>query len=188
MAETISNKLDVPYDIILVKKLRAQYNEELAIGAIMEDGSMYLNHDIINSLDISKDYIEEEKTTQMKEISLRNKMYQPFSNFVNLNEKKNAVNKIINDKIVIVVDDGAASGATLMVLLKWLKEKNPKKVIVATTVVHKETIKLLKTETKDIETIITPSRNFKNVSQYYQDFTQITYEQVIETLKQRKQQ
>ncbi len=127
MAETISNKLHIPYDIILVKKLRAPHDEELAIGAIIEDGYLYLNDNIINSLNISKDYIEEEKTKQIEEIRLKNKLYQPYSNFVNFSEKKNAINKIISNKTVIVVDDGSASGATLIVLLKWLKEKNTKK-------------------------------------------------------------
>ena len=110
----------------------------MAIGAIIEDGYMYLNDNIINSLNISKDYIEEEKAKQIEEISLRNKLYQPYSNFVNFSEKKNAINKIISNKTVIVVDDGAASGATLIVLLKWLKEKNPKKIIVAITVLLKK--------------------------------------------------
>ena len=186
MAETISNKLHIPYDIILVKKLRAPHDEELAIGAIIEDGYLYLNDNVINSLNISKDYIEEEKAKQIEEIRLKNKLYQPYSNFVNFSEKKNAINKIISNKTVIVVDDGSASGATLIVLLKWLKEKNTKKVIVAITVAPKETIKLLKKETKDIETILTPSHNFKNVSQYYQDFTQITDEQVLKILKEKK--
>lgn len=185
MAETISNKLDVPYDIVLVKRLRAPNNEELAIGAIMEDGSMYLNKDLINSLNIPKEYIEEEKAKQMEDIRLRNKLYQHYSDFVTINKKKNTINNIIIDKTVIVVDDGAASGATLMVLLKWLKEKSPKEVIVAITVAPKDTIKLLKTETKRIEAIITPSHNFQNVSQYYKDFTQITHEQVIEILKSK---
>ena len=57
MAETISNKLHIPYDIILVKKLKATHDEELAIGAIIEDGYLYLNDNIINSLNISKGYI-----------------------------------------------------------------------------------------------------------------------------------
>ena len=185
MAETISNKLHVPYDIIIVKKLRVPMNKETAIGAIMEDNYVYLNDNIINSLNISEYYIEEEKSKQIEEIFFQNRLYQPYSNFVNLNEKENTINKLINDKTVIVVDDGAASGATIMVLLKWLKKKNPKKIIVAITVAPKNTIKLLKTETKDIETILMPSHNFKNVSQYYQDFTQITEEQVIQILKNK---
>jgi putative phosphoribosyl transferase len=186
IADTISSKLHVTYDIILARKLRAPYNEELAIGAIMEDGYMYLNENIINSLDISKDYIKKEKAIQMEEISLRNKLYQPYSEFTNFKKENGTYNKIINDKTIILADDGAASGATLMVLIKWLKEKNPKKIIVAITVAPKETIKLLKTETKSIETILSPSRNFKNVSQYYQDFTQITDEQVLKILKEKK--
>ena len=88
MAETISNKLHVPYDIIIVKKLRAPYDKEMAIGAIMEDGYVYLNESIIKSLNISKDYLEEEKSKQIGEINLRNELYRSYSTFVNLSEKK----------------------------------------------------------------------------------------------------
>ncbi|HET7644626.1 MAG TPA: phosphoribosyltransferase family protein [Nitrososphaeraceae archaeon] len=186
MAETMSNELHIPFDIILARKLRAPYDKEMAIGAIMEDGYVYLNNNIINSLNISKNYLEKEKINRIEEISSKNKLYQPYSSFINFCEKKNIINKIISNKIIIIVDDGAASGATLMVLLNWLKEKNPKKIIVAITVAPKETIKLLKKEAKDIETILAPSHNFKNVSQYYKDFPQITDEQVLKILKEKK--
>jgi predicted phosphoribosyltransferase len=186
MADVISNKLHITYDIIVVKKLQSPYGEELGIGAILENGFMYLDNSIINSLNISQEYIEQEKIKQIEEIRLRNKFYQPYSKFINLDENKDVINEMINNKTVIVVDDGAASGVTLKVLLKWLKEKNPFRIVVAITIAPQETIELLNKETKYIETILTPSYNFQNVSQYYQDFTQIADEQVINILKLRK--
>ncbi|MGD1837281.1 MAG: phosphoribosyltransferase [Nitrososphaeraceae archaeon] len=179
VAETISNRLNISYDIIFIKKLRIPHNEEMSFGAIMENGNIYLDKKIIDSLEISNEYILEEKIRQLNNINIRSKLYQSYIKFDDVKHN-------IKDKIVIIVDDGAASGATLMVLIKWLKENNVNHIFIGVPVVPKETINLLKKEVKKIETIISPSQNFENVSKYYHDFTQVTDEQVIEILCKKK--
>ena len=95
----------------------------------------------------------------------------------------------INDpeKTVILVDDGAASGATLIVAARWIKERKEhqfKKLIIAIPVAPKETVDILKKECDHLEIIAKPSlSNFHSVSQYYKDFNPITDEQVLEILK-----
>jgi len=126
----------------------------------MKDGTIYLNDFVINALGISSDYIEKEKEDQKNEINRREMLYR-------------IVNKEydIHNRTIILVDDGAATGATLITALKWIRKQNPKKIIVAITVAPKDVVKLLKKEADYVEVIISPSVfSFKSVEQYYRSF------------------
>jgi putative phosphoribosyl transferase len=93
---------------------------------------------------------------------------------------------------VVLADDGAATGATIIAAARWIKKKktttnNPKRLIIAIPVAPKQTKDLLKKEADHIEVITSPSTsNFKTVGQYYKDFNPITDEQVIQVMKNRK--
>jgi len=160
------------FDVIIPRRLGSPHNKELGIGAIMWDGTTVLNQDVICALKISPDYIEKEKEAQRNEIDRLRKLY-PI--------RKGA--KIV-DQIVILVDDGAATGATVSVALKWIGEHCPKKIIVALTVAPKETIKILKQKAELVETIISPkSSNFSCVEQYYRNFDPVSDNEVIQIME-----
>jgi predicted phosphoribosyltransferase len=97
------------------------------------------------------------------------------------------VSKIDSHSIVILVDDGIASGATSIVAVRWLKKHyDPKRIIVAATVAPKETVDILRNEADHIEIVAKPSlSNFQYVGQYYQNFAPVTDEQVIQIMKMR---
>ena len=161
------------FDIVIPCRLCAPNNRELGIGAIMKDGTIYLNDIVINALGISSEYIEKEKEEQKIEINRRETLYRVRNNEYNL-----------NNRTIILVDDGAATGATLMTALKWIRKQNPKKIIVAVTVAPKDTVKLLKKEAEYVEVIISPSVfRFKSVEQYYNNFQSVADEQVIEVME-----
>ena len=179
IASVIATKLDASLDIIIPRKLRAPHNEEVAIGSIMEEGMAYLSTDLVKTLDISSEYIEKEKAEQIEEIRRRTALYRQQQQ-----QQANLQSKSSSQSTVIIADDGAATGATIIIAARWIrKNHNPKKLIIAVPVVPKQVVKLLMNEADHVETITTPSTSsFKSVSQYYQDFTEVTDQQVIDIL------
>jgi putative phosphoribosyl transferase len=169
------------FDIIIPRKLGAPGNQEIAIGAIMmeeEDETSYLNEDLIKELDVSKEQIEKEKAIQIKEIKRRKTLYR--------NSKSDYD---IDNKIVILVDDGAATGATLIAAARWTRNhRNPKKLMIAIPISSKDTIEILKKECSIVVTGTTASSTsaFKSVAQFYQEFKQVDDEKVIEICKRNK--
>jgi predicted phosphoribosyltransferase len=176
-ADIVAKRLSTDkFDIIIARKLTDIDNKEQAIGAVMEDGTTYLDRELVKELSIPDDYIEKEKAYQIEEIKRRSSLFR---------RQRLDYNKI-NDKTTILVDDGAASGATLIVAAKWIRRKyNPKLLIIAVPVASKDTVKLLKQEADAIEVITTPSSTFTSVSQYYQIFDQVSEEQVITIMQNR---
>ncbi|HEU5120328.1 MAG TPA: phosphoribosyltransferase family protein [Candidatus Nitrosocosmicus sp.] len=161
------------FDIVIPRKLTAPNNHEIAIGAIMEDGNAFLNDDIITDLEVDREYLEKEKTRQLEEIKRRTISYRGLKKPIKL-----------QDQIVILVDDGAATGATIIAAARWIKRQGPKKVIMALPVTSKDTVELLKQECDHVVTGTTPSSViFKTVGQYYQEFCQVEDNQVIQVIR-----
>jgi predicted phosphoribosyltransferase len=184
MADIITKKLNISsFDIVIPRKLRAPYNPENSIGAIIQDFDTntietYLDKKFIDVIDIPSNYIEQETERQVNEINRRATFYG------------NSIQKEkIKNKLVILVDDGAASGATLIVSIRWIKKYNPKKIIIAITGASKDTIDLLNREegVDKVEALITPSaKKFYTVFQFYQNFEQVEDQTVVDILKTSK--
>jgi predicted phosphoribosyltransferase len=182
--DVIAQKLKASFNILIPRKISAPHNEELAIGAVMEDGTTYLNTELIRILNISQQYIDQVKSVQIEEIKRRRSLYQNKA----IDDYFSMTHDIIDQyKIVILADDGAATGATIIAAAKWIKGKNlPIQLIIATPIAPKEIVTRLKLEANHVEVIISPSTSrFKSVGQYYQSFEQITDEQVIEIMRRR---
>ncbi len=162
------------FDIVIPRKLGAPNNKELGIGAIMDKETVYLNEYVVKALRVSQDYIETEKESQIQEISRRSLLYRPKQNEYN-----------IKNKTIILVDDGAATGATLVVSARWIKKMNPKRIIIAIPVAPNETVELLKNEVDQVVTIlIPPTSNFTSVAQFYNNFEEITDDRVVKIMKE----
>jgi putative phosphoribosyl transferase len=181
IAEIIARKLSCGFDLLISKRLRAPHNEELAIGAITEDGTTYLNELVINELKISSEYIKNEILNQLEETKRLARIYNHENKFF---LEHNDISW--KNKTVIIVDDGAATGSTITAAIRSIrKTKNAKRLMVAIPILPKGTINLLKNEGIDhIEVITNPqNRNFTSIEQYYQNFDQVTDDQVLDTLK-----
>jgi putative phosphoribosyl transferase len=169
------------FDIVVPRKLTLGYDKEQAIGAIMEDGTLYINKQLINDFQVSPDYLETEKLEQIQEAKHRRALYcrKPIKDF----------NSFVKDKTVILVDDGAATGATIIAATRWIwkLESKPKRLIIAIPVAPKCTVKLLQKECNaEVEVVISPSLStFHSVEQYHQNFQQVTDAQVIRIMKDR---
>jgi putative phosphoribosyl transferase len=181
-ADIVAKKLSTNFfDIIVPKKLTHPDNKELAIGAIMEDGTCYINEQLTKDFQITSEYLEQEKLEQTEEIKCRVALYR--------NDLGKALATSLKDKTVILVDDGAATGATIIAAARWIRRlhNKPKVLIIAIPVAPKPTVMLLKKECDaEVEVIISPSAyTFRSVEQYHQSFEPITDDQVIRIMKDR---
>jgi predicted phosphoribosyltransferase len=175
VADPIAEKINADFDIIVPRKLRSPHNSENAIGAIMPDGLVYLDTSTPHSQDdnVSNEYINMEKSEQKKEMERRLSTYRPYSR-----EYK------IRDRIVIIVDDGIASGATMIAAVRWVRKQRPKQLIIAAPVAPKEVIKRLRSEADKIEVLRDPFE-FKAVEQYYQEFSPVSDDQIVRIARRR---
>ena len=181
MAEIIARKLSCNLDMIISKRLRAPHNEEIAIGAVVEDGTTYLNNTLIEELKISKEYIDKELSYQLQEIKRLSDMY--YRGKKTLLDGKSVT---VNDITIVIVDDGAATGSTIIATSRSLRKKyNPKCIIVAITVSPRSTVDLLRREGIDhVEVITSPSdNNFRAIEQFYQNFDQVSENEILDIVK-----
>ena len=180
MAEIIATKLSCNLDMMISKRLRAPHNEEVAIGAITEDGTTYLNETLIDELKISDEYINNEIFYQLQEIKRLTEMYyQGKETFM---DGKDITTK---DKTIVIVDDGAATGSTIMAAVRGLRKTyNPKRIIVAVAVSPKSTVNLLRSKGIDhVEVITSPvDSNFGSIEQFYQNFEQVSDNQILDII------
>ncbi|HUS59212.1 MAG TPA: phosphoribosyltransferase [Planctomycetota bacterium] len=168
----IAAKLRCDLDVIIVRKLGAPHNPELAIGSIMEGAEKpYLNGEIIAGLGVSADYISHETDRQRAEAERRAELYRagkPRSD--------------IKGRTVFLTDDGVATGATMFSSIRGVKLAGAGKVLVALPVGPRETIDELSEEVDYLVCLSTPAF-FGAVGRFYEDFSQTTDEEVVEILK-----
>ena len=168
IGDVIAKALGAKLDIIVSRKVGAPYNPELAIGAVMHDGSFFPNTDIIEAMNVPKKYIEQQVASELKEINRR------LVKFRGTKEYR------LEGKTVVLVDDGIATGATIFVTLQWLKRQNPKRLVVAIPVGPKDTIEKL---SRVAEVVVLDSPSFFNaVGEYYDTFEQVDDYRVIEIM------
>jgi predicted phosphoribosyltransferase len=181
MAEIIATKLSCNLDMMICKRLRAPHNEEIAIGAVAEDGTTYLNNTLIEKLKISDEYVDKESSYQLQEIKRLSEMY--YQGKKSLLDWNYIAGK---NKTIVIVDDGAATGSTIIAASRSLRKKyNPTFIIVAITVSPTSTIDLLRSESIDhVEVIISPNDgNFRSVEQFYQNFDQISDNEILDIIR-----
>ncbi len=168
------NRFANHFDIVIPRKLGAPNNKELGIGAVMDKDTVYLNEYVVKALRVPPDYIETEKELQIREIGRRSMLYRPKQEEYS-----------IKNKTIILVDDGAATGATLVVSARWIRKRNPKKIIIVIPVAPKETVDLLKSEVDEVVTILVPpTSNFTSVAQFYDNFEEITDDKVVKIMNE----
>lgn len=167
----IAHYLNVPLDIIIVRKIGFPGQPEFGIGAVSETGTAVLNELTISTYGVTKDYIEHEISRQKEDISRRVKLYRKGKRLPDL-----------QGKIVILVDDGVATGATMKAAIVTLKEEKLNKLIVALPVGHPDVADEIEQMVNEFICIETPV-DFMAVGAYYHDFTQVSDAEVIELLQ-----
>jgi putative phosphoribosyl transferase len=169
--DVIASALNAKLDIVVSRKVGAPYNSELAIGAVMHDGSFFPNSDIIERLCLPQEYIDEQISAQMKEIERRLRQFR-----ANKGQYYH-----IQGKTIVLVDDGIATGATIFAAIEWIRRQNPKELIVAVPVAPRDTVNKLRQMVDKVVVLHAPEL-FEAVGAFYQDFSQVGDDEVAEIM------
>ena len=169
MAKVIADELDGELDVVLVRKLRAPGNPEFAIGSVDESGWVYLA-DYAATVGANERYIEGEVSAQLETIRQRRAQYTPVRPPIDP-----------ASRVVIVVDDGLATGSTMISALHALRAKNPAELICAVPVAPPDTLEKVRGNADRVVCLSAPI-NFQAVGQFYRDFPQVADEEVIAIL------
>jgi putative phosphoribosyl transferase len=170
VAFEIANSLNAPLDICLVRKLGVPNHEELAMGAIATGGVRVLNYDVINSLGIDHKIIDEVTAKELRELERRDRAYRGDRP---LPEVKN--------RTVILVDDGIATGSTMLAAIAILQPQRPQRIVVAVPVAPPSTCEQLQAEVDEIVCLVMPESLYA-IGIWYEDFSQTTDAEVRELL------
>ncbi|MGH6944641.1 MAG: phosphoribosyltransferase [Geminicoccaceae bacterium] len=168
----IARELDAPLDLVLVRKIGAPMQPELAVGAVVDGDSpeSVLNRDVVEHLGVSARYLAEEGARQLEEIERRRKLY--------LAGRPRAE---IAGRTAIIVDDGIATGATMEAALRAVRRKAPKRLVLAVPVAPPDTIERLRPEVDEVVCLAMPER-FGAIGSFYGDFRQLDDDEVIRLL------
>jgi predicted phosphoribosyltransferase len=171
VAAEISRTLHVPLDVFVVRKLGAPGREELAIGAIASGGIKVLNWETIDALGVDRAAIDAIVARERMELARREQVY-----------RSDRPQQDVSGRIVLLVDDGLATGASMYAAVLALRSRAPQKIVVAVPVAPEDTAAQLAQYADEIVCVATP-RPFRGVGAWYQDFRQVTDEEVREVLE-----
>ena len=174
VAAEVSRALGGDLDVIIAGKLRAPQNPELAIGAITEEGAAYVNKDVLGYMRITEEYLEEEKKRRLEVIRERLKSYRGVKPKVPL-----------AGRTVIVVDDGLATGSTMISAVQAAHASGAGEIVVAVPGGPPDTVERI-SEMEEVSEVVCPlmPRMFFAVSQLYEDFHQIEDSEVMDILRE----
>lgn len=167
IGEVLHKRLKLPLDIIITKKISHPMSEEYAIGAVGPDGEFFVNP----TVDVSKEYIENERKKLENLVEERYKQYRG-----EIPKPK------ISGKTVIIVDDGVATGSTILAAIHVIRKQNPKKIIIAVPVGASDAMELIKREADEVVCISIPETFFA-IGQFYENFVQVEDKEAIGILK-----
>ncbi len=173
VAMEVARVLNCPLDLIIVRKIGHPMNPEYALGAVTEDGFLVVNEEELARVD--PEWFEAEKQRQIHEAKRRRELYV---------EGKEPITAA--GKIAIIVDDGIATGSTMLVAVKKVKQEKPAKIVVAVSVSPKETARRFAGEVDEFVAVTIPEIFWGAIGYYYDDFSQVSDEEVMGLLKKMK--
>jgi putative phosphoribosyl transferase len=172
----IAKALGAPLDVYITRKIGAPHNPELAIGAVASDGTLRIDHQLVRRLGVSQDYVDEESERQRQEIERRLAEY-----------RGEGPGPELADKVVILADDGVATGATTLVTIQAIRSQEPTELVLAVPVGPRDSIDSLRQEVDQLVCLHAPEI-FWAVGAFYNVFDQTTDDEVKALLERYREQ
>jgi putative phosphoribosyl transferase len=171
VAAEVARRLEADLDVIVARKLGAPGHEELAIGAVTADGGRFLNDDVIRALKVKETYLDDVTLREMDEARRREQRFRGARHQVD-----------VRDRVVILVDDGLATGATMVAAARALRARKPRRIIVAVPVGSEQAVAAL---AREVDEVVCPSRPepFIAIGLHYGDFSQVEDTEVLDLLR-----
>lgn len=169
----VARRLNVPLDVFVVRKLGLPGHPELAMGAIATGGVRVLNGDVIDSLRIPESVIDAVAAQEQQELERRARAY-----------RDDLPPPDVQGKTVILVDDGIATGSTMIAAIAALRQLDAGRIIVAAPIIARSTFYQIHNAADEVATLIAPEE-FYGVGQWYENFSQTTDDEVSQLLAQR---
>ena len=170
VAYEVAQTLNAPLDVFVVRKLGVPGRPELAMGAIASGGERVLNREVVDLFQISDSVIDAVAAREESELRRREFLYR---------DRRPELN--VHGLTVIVVDDGIATGATMRVAVKALRQLDAAHIIVATPTAAESTARQIRAEVDEFVAVMTPE-DFAGVGEWYEDFSQTSDKEVRELL------
>lgn len=167
----LAEALACPLDVIVTKKIGAPGNPELAIGAVGSIGEPVINDKLATRVGADENYLKSQISNLESEIKRREKLF-----------RKGKPPLDLKNKVVILTDDGVATGATMMAAVEVARQQNPKKIIVAVPVIARDSLVKIESLADEVVYLDAPEMFFA-VGQFYQEFAQVSDKEVKELLK-----
>ncbi len=168
----IARSLGVALDVLIVRKIGAPANPEYGLGALVEDGTRYLDEARVRSAGYTSRDLEPTVARELEEIRRRARAY-----------RGDRPRPDLHDRVVILVDDGIATGGTLRAAIRSVRSQGPRKVVVALGVTPAETLKRLEREADEVVAVLVPELFFA-VGEWYRRFPQVEDEEVVRLLRE----
>jgi putative phosphoribosyl transferase len=170
VAASVARALELPLDVLLAHKISAPSEPELAVGAIAGDGLVVLDERSIAAMRISRAALESAIAMEGEELFRRGQMY-----------RGDRLPLMLAGETVILVDDGLATGYTMLAAVRWARQQRAQRVVVAVPVALQATMDWLGAEADEVVCVHIPQR-LEAVGQFYDDFSQVSDEQVCAEL------
>ncbi len=171
----VAIRLGAPLDVFVVRKIGTPWNEELAIGAVASGGTLILDNPLISELRIDKAELDRIIATEMRELERREALYRGHRRFPEL-----------AGRVVIVVDDGLATGASMLAAVRAIRQHSPASLIVAVPVASRSAVAAVEKVADSCVTLMVPEPLY-GVGMYYDDFSQTSDSEVLALLERAAQ-
>jgi predicted phosphoribosyltransferase len=170
VARPVADALDVPLDVVVASKIGAPRNAELALGAVAADGSAWLNDELIDRLGVEEAYLDREREREAEAASEKERRYRGTEEGPDL-----------DGAVVVLVDDGLATGATAVACLRQVRDAGAERVIFAAPVGSPNAVSRTERDVEEVVCLDVPE-NFGAVGQFYRSFDQVPDEEALEYL------